>query len=95
MQSKKKNKCEMLFVSYYAKEYLPLVKDAYHTLYAGIQKYSEDYYKEHQEYPDYSSEDEIHISILENILLPEIRNPKKIEEQLKSLKDIHNQKKIY
>ena len=92
---KEKEQMRDAFVSYYAKEYLPIVKDAYHTLYAGIQKYSEDYYKEHQEYPDYSSEDEIHIGILENLLLPEIRNPKKIEEQLKSLKDIHNQKKIY
>ena len=81
------------FVSYYAKEYLPVVKEAYRELYDGIKKYSEDYYKEHQEYPDYSSEDEKHIVILENLLLPEIRNHKKIEKQLESLKDIQNQKK--
>ena len=39
-----------------------------------IQKYSSEYFQEHHEYPDYSSEDEVHIKQLENIILPKLEN---------------------
>ncbi len=82
-------KCAL--VEYYAPQYKTVVEQSYRDLYAGIENYNKEYFKTHQEYPDYSSEDEYHISILIQNLLPQIRNRKAIEERLK---DINSKKKL-
>ena len=48
-----------------------------------IKKYSLEYYRKYHEYPDYSSEDEVHIKQLENIILPKLENRDYIDYLLK------------
>ena len=62
------------FLNYYAPHFLPAYCEAEQLMLREIQKYSSEYFQEHHEYPDYSSEDEIHIKQLENIILPKLEN---------------------
>ena len=62
------------FLNYYAPHFLPAYCEAEQLMLREIQKYSSEYFQEHHEYPDYSSEDEVHIKQLENIILPKLEN---------------------
>lgn len=62
------------FLNYYAPHFLPAYCEAEQLVFREIKKYSSEYFQKNHEYPDYSSEDEIHIKQLENIILPKLEN---------------------
>lgn len=88
LENGKMFKCAYVFD--FAPQYKTVVKQFYRDLFAGIENYNKEYFKIHQDYPDFSSEDEYHISILTQNLLPQIRSRKAIEGRLRDI----NSKKI-
>lgn len=71
------------FLNYYAPHFLPAYCEAEQLMFHEIKKYSLEYYQKYHEYPDYSSEDEVHIKQLENIILPKLENRDYIDYLLK------------
>ena len=71
------------FLNYYAPHFLPAYCEAEQLMFHEIKKYSLEYYRKYHEYPDYSSEDEVHIKQLENIILPKLENRDYIDYLLK------------
>ena len=65
--------------TYYAPEFLPAIKDARRYIDEEIEKYNQKYYETHREYPDYSSEDETHLKVLQDRIIPKIQSKEYID----------------
>ena len=68
------------FWLYYAPEFLPAIKATRKYIDSEIEKYNQEYFALHNEYPDYTRQDEFHLNELQERIIPIIHSSKYIDE---------------
>ena len=69
-----------IFLSYYTPEFLPAIQATRFFMDSEIDKYNQEYFAIHHEYPDYSRKGEIHLEELQNRILPKIKSTEYLDD---------------